>query len=165
VNLRYTPDAPSIRDRHRWWRTNRDKAPGLFARELRAALRKLRDNTDAARQWRLLMPKTRHHVYYQRDEHVNVATVLLVANAIALAGPDLSARRCTPTKRNSPSALISLDPEGATVERHELNASSSVQYAWRPVGVALFNKLARFACPMGLEPVSNAASGYWRRAQ
>jgi hypothetical protein len=71
----------------------------LFGIELREVLRKLRDNTDAARQhysglgegtvWRLLMPKTRHHVYYQRDEHANAVNVLLVDNAVSAEGPDL----------------------------------------------------------------------------
>lgn len=97
--LRYTPDArTSIRYRQQWWRAHRDDA-GLFARELRGVLHKIRDSTDVARQrysgdgeatvWRLLMPKTRHHVYYLRYEHAGIADVLLVANAIAESGPDL----------------------------------------------------------------------------
>jgi len=75
------------------------EAPRLFAEELKAVLDKLRSSADAARQrysgdgdatvWRLLMPKTRHHVYYQRDELADVATVLLVANAISETGPAL----------------------------------------------------------------------------
>lgn len=100
MKLRYTPAArEAIRRRHRWWLANRDKAPTLFADELKAVLEKLRSNSDAARQrysgqtdatvWRLLMPKTRHHVYYRRDELADVATVLLVANAISETGPDL----------------------------------------------------------------------------
>jgi hypothetical protein len=100
VTLRFTPNAlASIRFRRAWWLANRGKAPSLFADELRLVVAKIRDNTDAARQrysgdgaatvWRLLMPRTRHHLYYQRDEQTNTATVLLVANAIALAGPDL----------------------------------------------------------------------------
>ena len=40
----------SIRYRHRWWQAHREKAPGLFGIELREVLRKLRDDTDAARQ-------------------------------------------------------------------------------------------------------------------
>ena len=99
MKLRYTPDArDSIRHRHRWWSANRENA-ALFAEELRAALEKLRLNTDVARQrysdrgdetvWRLLMPRTRHHLYYWRDEAADVATVLLVANAIAETGPEL----------------------------------------------------------------------------
>lgn len=62
-------------------------------------VRKLRRDADVARQhysgqaettvWRLLMPKTRHHVYYTRDEGTNVALVVLVDSAIGEAGPDL----------------------------------------------------------------------------
>lgn len=100
MKLRYTPDArDAIRDHHRWWFANREKSPRLFVEELRTVLGKLRANIDVARQhysgqgaetvWRLLMPRTRHHVYYWRDEAADVATVLLVANAIAETGPDL----------------------------------------------------------------------------
>lgn len=39
--------------------------------------------------WRLLVPKSRHHVYYERDERANVATVLLVDNVVSAEGPDL----------------------------------------------------------------------------
>jgi hypothetical protein len=99
VLLRYTPDArTSIRDRQQWWRAHRDNA-GLFAREPRSVLHKIRDRTDVARQrysddgeatvWRLLLPKTRHHVYDRRYEHAGLADVLLAANAIAESGPDL----------------------------------------------------------------------------
>lgn len=86
----------SIRYRQRWWRAHRDHG-ALFGDELRAVLGKLRDNADAARQrysgegkasvWRLLMPKTRHHVYYQRDEDANTANVVLVDSAVSEEGP------------------------------------------------------------------------------
>lgn len=100
MKLRYTLDArEAIRLRHRWWLTNREKASMLFAEELRSVLAKLRGNADAARQrysgqgaetvWRLLLPRTRHHIYYWRDDVTGVATILLVANAIAESGPDL----------------------------------------------------------------------------
>ncbi|CAN5917370.1 hypothetical protein BH11MYX2_BH11MYX2_17600 [soil metagenome] len=39
--------------------------------------------------WRLLMPKTRNHVYYERDAYTNTVRVLLVANAIAEHAPAL----------------------------------------------------------------------------
>jgi hypothetical protein len=78
---------------------NREKAPQLFADELKAVLNTLRTDADATRQrysgqanatvWRLLMPKTRHHIYYRRDEHAAVVTILLVANAISETGPAL----------------------------------------------------------------------------
>ena len=100
MKLRYTALArEAIRHRHRWWLANRDKAPRLFADELKAVLENIRSNTDAARQryaghadatvWRLLLPKTRHHVYYRRDPLTDAATVLLVENAISETGPGL----------------------------------------------------------------------------
>lgn len=100
MTLRFTPNGlASVRFRRAWWLANRDKAPSLFSEELRHVVAKLRNNTDVARQrysghgaatvWRLLMPRTRHHLYYQRDEQTNTAIVLLVANAVALAGPHL----------------------------------------------------------------------------
>ena len=35
------------------------------------------------------MPKTRHHVYYTRDERADIAHVVLVDSAIGDVGPDL----------------------------------------------------------------------------
>jgi len=37
--------------------------------------------------WRLLMPKTRHHVYYRRND--SDVEVLVVWNAVGKAEPDL----------------------------------------------------------------------------
>jgi hypothetical protein len=99
VKVGFAPRAlESIRYRQRWWRAHRDHG-ALFGDELRAVLAKLRDNTDAARQrysgddeatvWRLLMPKTRHHVYYQRNERANTAHVVLVDSAVSAEGPEL----------------------------------------------------------------------------
>lgn len=60
-------------------------------------MQRLRRDTDAARQqytgegsktvWRLLMPDTRHHVYYRRAD--GIAYVITVESAIAPDGPDL----------------------------------------------------------------------------
>jgi hypothetical protein len=99
VRIRFTPEARlSIREKRAWWEANRDKAPTLFAEELAAAIVRLRDGADVSRQryavrhgqtiWRLLLPKTRHHVYYQTSEELGVI-VLLVWNAIAEAPPEL----------------------------------------------------------------------------
>lgn len=100
MKVRFAESArASIRYRHTWWRANRDKAPRLFIEELRDVVSKLRRDTDVARQpysgqgeatvWRLLMPKTRHHVYYTRDERADIAHVVLVDSAIGEVGPDL----------------------------------------------------------------------------
>lgn len=78
---------------------HREKAPRLFAQELTTVVAKLRDGTDDERQqyaarddriiWRLLMPKTRNHVYYRRDEAAGQIVILLVWNAVAGATPDI----------------------------------------------------------------------------
>jgi hypothetical protein len=61
-----------------WWEQHREKAPRMFVEELAAVVAKLREGTDKERQqyaarsgriiWRLLMPKTRNHVYYRVNE-------------------------------------------------------------------------------------------------
>jgi len=59
---------------------------------------KLRNNADDGRQeyaarggriiWRILMPKTRNHVYYHLNEAAEEVEILLVWNAVAGATPD-----------------------------------------------------------------------------
>jgi hypothetical protein len=99
VKVRFTPEAlESIRCRNRWWREHRDHVD-VFGTELRAVLARIRRDADAARQhysgrgpeavWRLLMPKTNHHVYYTRDDLTKIARVVLVDNAVSADGPDL----------------------------------------------------------------------------
>lgn len=100
MKVRFAESArTSIRYRHTWWRDHRDKAPRLFVEELRDVVSKIRHDTDVARQsysgqgestvWRLLMPKTRHHVYYTRDDRSHIAHVVLVDSAVSDVGPDL----------------------------------------------------------------------------
>jgi hypothetical protein len=77
----------------------REKAPRLFVQELAAVVVKLRDGADDERQqyaarsgriiWRILMPKTRNHVYYRLDDAAGQVEILLVWNAVAGATPDL----------------------------------------------------------------------------
>jgi hypothetical protein len=100
VRVRFTPEALlAVREKRAWWLQHRDKAPALFAQELATVVTKLREGADAERQqfaargghiiWRILMPKTRHHLYYRVDEHAGVVDVLLVWNAIAGNEPEL----------------------------------------------------------------------------
>ena len=100
MRVRFTRAArESIRDKRAWWELHRDKAPRLFVDELAAVVAKLRDGADSDRQqyaatsgrviWRVLMPKTRHHVYYRLSETGKEVEVLLVWNAVAAAGPDV----------------------------------------------------------------------------
>jgi len=88
-----------VREKRAWWEQHRDKAPGLFVEELAIVVGKLRDGSDSERQqyglrrgriiWRILMPKTRNHVYYRVDEGTQQVEVLLVWNAVAARGPDV----------------------------------------------------------------------------
>jgi hypothetical protein len=71
----------------------------MFAEEIGAIVNKLRDGTAAERQkyaargghiiWRILMPRTRNHVYYRVNERAREVEVLLVWNAIAGSDPDV----------------------------------------------------------------------------
>lgn len=97
MRVRFTPDARlAVREKRAWWERHRDKAPRLFVEELAGVIAKLRAASDHERQqyaarggrivWRLLMPKTRHHVYYRHDGAGDVE-VLLVWSAVAGALP------------------------------------------------------------------------------
>jgi hypothetical protein len=67
--------------------------------ELATIIAKLRTGTDNERQkyaarrgriiWRLLMPKTRNHVYYRVNEAAGDVEVLVVWNAVAGATHEL----------------------------------------------------------------------------
>jgi hypothetical protein len=79
-----------------WWRANRDRAPGLFARELEAAVRHLRrapysapryDASVVAGTRRLLLPRTRHHVYFVIDDAAAVVRVYAVWHTSRGGGP------------------------------------------------------------------------------
>lgn len=69
----------------------------MFVEELAAAVTKLRSNSDQERQqyaarggriiWRLLMPKTRNHLYYRLDDATNTVELLLLWNATAAEAP------------------------------------------------------------------------------
>ncbi len=95
MRVYFTPDAKAaIREKRAWWQANRDKAPALFLEELRAVLVKLRTGADDERQryrvsrgqlvWRILMPKTKNHIYYRVDSAAQQIDVLLVWNAVGL---------------------------------------------------------------------------------
>ncbi len=70
-----------------WWNENRPKAPGLFEKELSAALERLAFTPRTGKPYerskvtgmrRLLMPRTRYHVYYtilEGESLVRVHTV------------------------------------------------------------------------------------------
>jgi hypothetical protein len=99
VRVRFTPEAiNSAREKHAWWIEHRQEAPRLFADELSAVIARLRAGDDHARRlfavragrqvWRLLMPRTKLHVYYRFDLAGDVE-ILLLWNATAGSLPPL----------------------------------------------------------------------------
>lgn len=100
MKVRFTPEARlAVREKRAWWKQHREKAPGLFVKELAMIVAKLRDGADDERQqyaardgriiWRILMPKTRNHICYRLDEAIGHVEILVVWNDIAGATPDL----------------------------------------------------------------------------
>lgn len=99
MRVRFTPEAlSSAREKRAWWIQHRQQAPHLFVDELAAVVAKLRAGDDRARHlfavragrpvWRLLMPRTKLHVYYRLDLAGDVE-VLLIWNATAGSLPRL----------------------------------------------------------------------------
>lgn len=96
MKLEIAPRA--IRDAERcarWWRENRTAAPGLFEDELRTALDLIRaaptlgsryDIIPGREHRRVLMPVSRHHVYYRimGPDHVRIVAVW---SAVRARGP------------------------------------------------------------------------------
>jgi len=81
-----------------WWRTNRPSAPELFDHELAGAFRLLASAPDIGRRYRygripglrrLLLPRTRYHVYYVHDAEGAAAVVLAVWSAVRGRAPAL----------------------------------------------------------------------------
>jgi hypothetical protein len=100
VRVRFTPEARlAIREKRAWWEAHRDKAPRLFLEELADVVAKLRAGTDKGRHeyavrrgriiWRILMPKTKNHIYYRIDSAADEAEILLVWNAVGSTAPEL----------------------------------------------------------------------------
>ncbi len=84
------------RRERKWWRAHRD-AKQLFTEELRAARAMLAEGPkhelyghfegEAVR--RVLLPKTKCHVYYVVLEHEQVVRIIAVWGASRKSGPDL----------------------------------------------------------------------------
>ena len=98
MKVRFTPEArQAVREKRAWWEQHREKAPRLFVEELATFVAKLREGADQERQqygarggriiWRILMPRTRNHLYYRLNEAEHEVEVLLVWNAVAGAAP------------------------------------------------------------------------------
>jgi len=98
MKLVFTPEAEEQADEcDRWWREHRD-ARDLFARELAAAKTFLREGAivgsvytvlDGMAVRRVLLRKTRTHVYYSIDRDADLVTILAVWGAPKGRGPNL----------------------------------------------------------------------------
>jgi plasmid stabilization system protein ParE len=98
MKVRLTPRAAAEAGRaDSWWRTNRPAAPELFDRELDATLRSLAASSTLGSAYaganldvpvrRVLLPKTRNHLYYTVE--ADAVVVLLVWGARRGRGPRL----------------------------------------------------------------------------
>jgi plasmid stabilization system protein ParE len=100
VNVRLTAPARRQADRlDRWWRANRPLAVDLFARELDGALRQIGEAPEIGPPYverqgtvvrRVLLPRTKNHVYYEIDGDEGVVMILAVWGAPKKRGPKLT---------------------------------------------------------------------------
>jgi plasmid stabilization system protein ParE len=81
-----------------WWRAHRPEAKDLFAEELRDAQRRLAEKPDIGSVFvhrgggpvrRLLMEKTRNHVYYEVHESERTIMIVALWGAVKGSEPDL----------------------------------------------------------------------------
>lgn len=98
MNLRLTPRALAEAKRlRRWWRLHRPSSPDLFDLELDAALEQIVSKPDIGAEYkaddfeatvrRLLLPKTKNHIYYAIEAEQIV--ILSVWGAPRGRGPKL----------------------------------------------------------------------------
>lgn len=97
--VEFSPEA--LQQAHRimdWWNENRPKAPELFLDELDAAIEQLATMPSSGRSYtrtkvvgmrRLLMPRTRHHVYYTIANDQQLVRIHAIWYASRRAGPKL----------------------------------------------------------------------------
>jgi plasmid stabilization system protein ParE len=98
MNVRFTPEAQAQADEcDTWWRQHRT-ARELFARELAGVKELLLANpklgtvyaiVDGKPIRKVLMPKSRHHLYYAADFETDVIMIHAVWGAPREGGPDL----------------------------------------------------------------------------
>jgi plasmid stabilization system protein ParE len=85
-----------VRDVSKWWRTNRAIRPELFREEFVAATQRLErlpnvgssyphEQVDGVR--RVLLSRTRYHLYYVVDEQAAVVTILALWHSARGEGP------------------------------------------------------------------------------
>jgi plasmid stabilization system protein ParE len=82
----------------RWWNDNRPKAPGLFLEKLDAGLERLMSTPMAGLRYRgsgitgmrrLVMPRTRYHVYYTVVEEEALVRIHAIWHSSRGRGPTL----------------------------------------------------------------------------
>jgi len=87
-----------LQDIDRWWTEHRPKAPGLVLRELARATSLLSMSPMAGKVFRsasfeshrrLLLRRSRFHVYYLVDEAARVVVIVAIWNAVRGHGPAL----------------------------------------------------------------------------
>lgn len=99
-DVRTTPETDDqVRVIDRWWRQHRTAAPALFLDELEAAFSLIGHAPDVGHSYRqspivgirrVLLPRTRYHVYYVARE--DVVLVLAVWHAKRGSGPPMRHR-------------------------------------------------------------------------
>jgi plasmid stabilization system protein ParE len=81
-----------------WWAQNRPAAPTLVASEFENAIEQLSEHPNSGRTHqhrgrqgvrKLLLPQTRHHLYYEIDEGNRLVTILAVWHVSRGHGPRL----------------------------------------------------------------------------
>ncbi|MBK9259119.1 MAG: type II toxin-antitoxin system RelE/ParE family toxin [Polyangiaceae bacterium] len=87
-----------VREISRWWKANRPQRPNLFREELAGARHLLLRIPNAGSRYRLskypnvrrlLLLRTRHHVYYVVNETQRLVTILAVWHTSREYGPPL----------------------------------------------------------------------------
>jgi plasmid stabilization system protein ParE len=94
--------SPQARDQlmtiNLWWARNRPAAPTLVAVELETAIEQLATSPESGQLHaerdslpvrKLLMPRSRYHLYYEVDQVKRLVTVLAAWHAVRGAGPRL----------------------------------------------------------------------------
>ena len=97
--IEFSPDAlAQIRAVRNWWHINRPSAPQLLREELAATLEIVRSSPRAAQAYqfvdipglrRILMPRTRYHVYFTVHDDRGLVFVHAIWHASRGHGPQL----------------------------------------------------------------------------
>lgn len=91
------PAKKTAREMNAWWKKHRQKAPRLFAEELRSIRQRIGDKPDLGQVYtimrggvvvrRVLMDKTRTHVFYEVMENERMIMIVALWGATKESGP------------------------------------------------------------------------------